>query len=344
MVAVAVGVLASGGPARAGNYDLQLLNLCPPTSSGTPECSWVGRNADGSLSGPVSPTADGQAAFRSLMSEMGVVIAPRLQTPADTLGYAGFQFSAEVGFTKINSSKSFWNGVEGHTAGAPAGTNSDTYLTTVGAFVRKGLWLPVPALEYGVGALNIVGTRMYAVQGYAKIALQEGFHGWWLPSFAVRGAVSQLLGTDQVDLTVFSIDGVISKAFGLAGTSRIEPFLGGNILLIDARSEVIDATPKCDAVAAEQGSDMAGNCAASQLGTSNDTFANFTFPEQSLITRYRLSGGFKLKMSVLFLVAEFDYTLAGKTNDGQQPTGQPQAVRDLSGGQQAYSLSFGFDF
>ena len=37
---------------------------------------------------------------------------------------------------------------------------------------------------------------MFALQGYAKLALQEGFHGWWLPSFAVRGAASQLLGTD----------------------------------------------------------------------------------------------------------------------------------------------------
>ena len=40
---------------------------------------------------------------------------------------------------------------------------------------------------------------MYAIQGYAKFALQEGFHDWVLPSFAVRGSASQLLGTGQVD-------------------------------------------------------------------------------------------------------------------------------------------------
>ena len=61
--------------------------------------------------------------------------------------------------------------------------------------MRKGLWLPLPAFEFGAGALSILGSHMYALQGYAKMALQEGFHGWWLPSFAVRGAASQLLGT-----------------------------------------------------------------------------------------------------------------------------------------------------
>ena len=91
---------------------------------------------------------------------------------------------------------------------------------------------------------------MYALQGYAKIALQEGFHDWVLPSFAVRGSVSQLLGTDQVNLTVWGVDVLASKAFGIGGTARIEPFVGWNILFIDARSGVIDTTPDCDAYAA----------------------------------------------------------------------------------------------
>jgi len=354
--------LASGGAATAANNDLKLLNLCPPGSGG--ECSWITRNGAGLISsptydatgkllpqamwseGPFDIPAEAQTAFRSLMSELGVAIAPRLQTPADTLGYAGFQFSAELGVTKINSSRAFWNGTEGHSSSAKDGDRADSYLTTVGGFVRKGLWLPLPAFEFGAGALNIVGSRMYVVQGYAKLALQEGFHGWWLPSFAVRGAVSQLLGTDQVDLNVYSLDFVLSKAFGLAGTSRLEPFVGGNVLFIDAQSNVIDATPTCDAYAAQvatSAKDVTG-CNPGQVGGTNDTFGNFTFPQQSIITRYRGSVGFKLKLSVLFLVGEFDYTKGGSSQDGKQPATQTQAVRDQSGGQQSFSLSAGFDF
>ncbi|HVR02938.1 MAG TPA: hypothetical protein VMT47_12450 [Polyangia bacterium] len=344
---------ASGGAALAGTNDLQLLNLCPPAGApalgGTPECSWIHRDANGLIvgsdgkPGPVTVPADGQAAFRSLMSELGVVIAPRLQTPADTLGYAGFQFSAELGVTKINQSRSYWNGVAGVDAGSPAGTRPDSYLTTVGGFVRKGMWFPLPAFEFGAGALNIVGSRMYVVQGYAKIALQEGFHGWWLPSFAVRGSASQLLGTEQVDLNVYGVDVLISKAFGLAGTSRIEPFLGWNVLFIDAQSGVIDATPGCDSYEVRQATDMnpvSSHCAAAQNGTWNDTSANFTFPQQDVITRYRWSGGFKLKLSVLFLVGEYDFVQAGRSRDGKQP----EAARDGSGSQQSFSLSAGFDF
>jgi hypothetical protein len=361
---VATGIaLASSGVARAGNNDLQLLNLCPqaaaPTLGGTLECSWVRRAAPGNMAGtpaglivgpddrtgPVTVPVEGQVAFRSLMSELGVVIAPRLQTPADTLGYAGFQFSAELGVTKINSSRSYWNGVAGFNPGGEP--RSDSYLTTVGGFVRKGMWFPLPAFEFGAGALNIIGSRMYAIQGYAKLALQEGFHGWWLPSFAVRGSVSQLLGTDQVDLNVYGVDVLISKAFGIAGTSRLEPFLGWNVLFIDATSGVIDATPSCDAFEVQQaapGTQVNDHCAPSQSGTTNDTFANFTFPQQSVITRYRWSAGFKLKMSVLFLVGEFDFVQAGRSQDGNQPSTQPEAVRDASGSQQSFSVSAGFDF
>jgi hypothetical protein len=362
----ASAALASGGVARAAKNDLQLLNLCTPaaaaTLGGTPECSWVQRAAPGNAQGTTpglivgddgkpgafSIPAEGQAAFRSLMSELGVVIAPRLQTPADTLGYAGFQFSAELGVTKINSAQPYWNGVEGVDPANPTAVRPDSYLTTVGGFVRKGMWFPLPAFEFGAGALNIVGSRMYAVQGYAKIALQEGFHGWWLPSFAVRGSVSQLLGTEQVDLDVYGIDVLISKAFGLAGTSRLEPYLGWNVLFIDAQSGVIDATPACDSYEVRQATDPAkavnSHCAASQNGTWNDTFANFTFPQQSIITRYRWSGGFKLKLSVLFLVGEYDFVQAGTSQDGKQPSTQTQAVRDRSGSQQSFSLSAGFDF
>jgi hypothetical protein len=345
-VAATAAALAAGGVAHAGKNDLQLLNLCdssPVTGLGgvTSECSWIHRGANGTLQSPVTVDADGQSRFRSLMSELGVVVAPRLQTPADTLGYAGFQVSAELGVTKINSSQPYWHGVEGFASGQ----TPDSYMTTVGAFVRKGLWLPLPAFEFGAGAVNIIGSRMYAVQGYAKLALQEGFHGWWLPSLAVRGSASQLLGTDQVDLNVYGIDVLISKAFGIAGTSRLEPFLGWNMLFIDAKSGVIDATPTCDAVNVRNGADVhdgiAGGpqCAAAQSGSSNDTLANFTFPQQDVITRQRWSAGFKLKLAILFLVGEYDFILAGHSRDGTQPE-----VKDGSGSQQSFSLSAGFDF
>lgn len=327
--------------ARAEKNDLNLLNLCPPSANG--QCSWVGR-----AGGQTTVTLDPEAAsrYRSLMSELGVVMAPRLMTPADTLGYAGFQFSAELGFTSINPSRqiggqSYWNGIEGVNPSNPNAVRPAGTLATLGGFVRKGLWLPIPALEFGAGAVSLLDSHMYAIQGYAKFALQEGFHDWVLPSFAVRGSASQLLGSSQVTMTIYGVDLVVSKAFSLGGTARLEPYLGWNMLFIDARSGVIDATPACDAYAqhaAAPGPDAPGGCSAADNGTWNDLGANFTFPSQSIITRQRWSFGAKLKLSVLFLTGELDYVQHGTSHDSSAD------ASDASGSQLSGSFSAGFDF
>jgi hypothetical protein len=346
--ALALAVALSGAlgarPAHAGKNDLNLLNLCHPANSmlgaGIQECSWIRRDPTTlAISQQVTPDAAAVSNFRSLMSELGVVIAPRLQTPADTLGFAGFQFSAELGMTKISHGQPFWDGVDGVSSSNPTAARPDAYLTTVGGFVRKGIWLALPAFEIGAGAVNLVGSSMFALQGYAKLALQEGFHSWPLPSVAIRLSGSQLVGTDQVDLTVVGFDAVISKAFSIGGTARLEPFLGWNLLVIDARSGVIDATPRCDAYALEHAA-APPSPYCGQAGTANDSLANFTFRRQDPITRQRFFGGFKLKLSVLFLAAEYDLIPAGRSRDDRQTDG----ARDESGQQQSFSFSTGFDF
>jgi hypothetical protein len=143
-----------------------------------------------------------------------------------------------------------------------------------------------------------------------------------------------------VSMTVYGVDVLISKAFSLGGTARIEPFFGWNVLFIDARSAVLDATPNCDAYAehaAQPGADAVGGCSMAGNGTWNDLGANFTFPAQDIIIRYRWSLGVKLKLSVLFLTAEGDFIQHGTTDDSQGDA-------DSSGSQKAFSLSAGFDF
>jgi len=114
VLAVALSSLVAAPPAHAGKNDLQLLNLCTPQlTGGIQECGWVQRDASGSIKAQVAPTPAALANFRSLMSELGVVIAPRLITPADTLGYAGFQFSGELGITTINNNRKVSNDASG---------------------------------------------------------------------------------------------------------------------------------------------------------------------------------------------------------------------------------------
>ena len=58
----------------------------------------------------------------------------------------------------------------------PAVGRPPEWLSTAGAFVRKGLWLGLPAFEVGAGVMSLLESNLLSWQGYGKLALHEGFH------------------------------------------------------------------------------------------------------------------------------------------------------------------------
>jgi hypothetical protein len=283
--------------------------------------------------------SQGRSDFRSLMSELGVVMGPRIPMPADTLGFAGFLVSGELALTQIGNNKSYWNGVAAVSPQSPDAARPDSTMTTAGVFLRKGIW---PVFEFGGGVVNLLGSQMLSWQGYAKFALHEGFHDLPFPSLAVRAAFAYVTGTDQVNLNTTSIDVLVSKGFGVLKTFRIEPFGGWSLLMIKAAGKLIDFTPLCDAhqaALASPGQASGGTCALAQSGTANDLLANAAFASQDIITRYRVFGGAKLKFGMLAVMAQYEVYLAGNSRDENVVS----AV-DQSGQQRAFSLSTGLEF
>ena len=340
-IGIALVSISVAETALAGRNDLKLLNLCPQAASaalGVQECRWVQRDDAGKVTG-VNIDSQGRSDFRSLMSELGVVMAPRVPMSADTIGFAGFQVSGELGLTQIGNNRSYWNGVNAVSPQSPNAARPDSTLTTVGVFLRKGIWFPAPSFEFGGGVVNLLNSQMLSWQGYAKFALHEGFHDLPFPSLAVRAAVSYLTGTDQVSLNTTSIDVLASKAFGVLQTLRIEPFGGWSLLMIKAGGKTIDFTPLCDSQAAlaSPGQQISSNCALAQSGTTNDLLANAAFASHEVITRYRVFGGAKLKFGMLAVIAQYEIYLAGHSRD------ETSAV-DQSGQQSALSLSTGLEF
>jgi hypothetical protein len=325
----------------AGRNDLNLVHLCPQAAApalGVQECRWVQRDASGMITG-VKIDSQGRSDFRSLMSELGVVMGPRIPMPADTLGFTGFLVSGELAFTQIGNNKSYWNGVAAVSPQSPDAARPDSTMTTAGVFLRKGIW---PVFEFGGGVVNLLGSQMLSWQGYAKFALHEGFHDLPFPSLAVRAAFAYVTGTDQVNLNTTSIDLLASKGFGVLKTFRIEPFGGWSLLMIKAAGKIIDFTPLCDARQANlasPGQPNGGNCAVAQSGTANDLLANAAFASQDIITRYRVFGGAKLKFGMLAVMAQYEVYLAGNSRDENVVS----AV-DQSGQQRAFSLSTGLEF
>jgi hypothetical protein len=320
---LAFGLLAlASSVARADDNDLVLARLAAPSTMNK------------------GVIADNQQ-FRSLTSELGIVFAPRNLAPADTLGFSGFQFSTEFSFTSINTDQPYWCATEESKDCMPSADKTykkTSLVPTFGIFARKGMWFPLPSFEIGGGAVHILSSRLWSAQAYAKFALQEGFQGWPIPSVAVRGAVSRLLGVEQLDLTDVSLDISASKRFAIQGTFSLAPYASYAFLWVIPRSQVIDRTPT---IAVK---DMPA-----------DISNNFTFPDQSNIVRHRFFAGVKLKYYVFAVTAEVDYAFAGSSVD--EPEGSPGPcdkataeqksvcnAEDKSGSQAAYSLSLSLDF
>jgi hypothetical protein len=278
--------------------------------------------------------------FRALASQLGVVLAPHLLAPADTLGFAGFQFDADVSQTSIDSIQPYWRVLAG--TRDPGGMNRIAHgagvLRTVGMFARKGLWFPAPSFELGAGAVHLVGSTIWAAQLYGKFAVHEGFHDLPIPSIAVRGGVSRMMNQRELDLTIGSFDVTVSRHLGIGGTWRLDPFAGYDLLIIVPRSQVIDATPDVDPLAP---------------GNQPDSANDFVFRDQANILRQRFLLGAKLQYAVLQITLEAQFALAGSSLDSRPGTTaacQPGSTttsceaRDTAASQTTISLSAGFDF
>ena len=320
---VAVALLAPGIAAADVN-DLVLSRLAVQTDDGAGGIKFVPQNAD----------------LRALSSQLGVVLAPHMLTPADTLGFGGFQFTVDYATTTIDPNAAYWRAREGSPdpAGAGGVAHGPAALNTVGFFVRKGMWFPVPAFEFGGGAVHLVDSNIWTGQLYAKLALHEGYHQLPIPSLSVRGAVSRMMTQRELDLTVASIDVLVSKHFGIGGTWRFDPFVGFDLLLIIPRSEVIDPTPQVDSL---------------EVGNEADSQKSFVFKNQANIYRNRFVVGAKLQYYILQLTIEADIATAGTSVDdriGTNDACMPQSLttncdaKDTAASQRTLSVSLGLDF
>jgi hypothetical protein len=318
----ALPLLVAGDlPARAGDNDLVLSRLADVVvdQDGTPVDA-VGANQD----------------FRSLASELGVVLAPRLSAPAHTLGLAGFEFSADLAWTQVHTDRRYWRALAGSPDPA-GGDHGGSFMNTVGLFARKGIWLPAPSFELGVGAVHLFDSRLWAAQGYAKLAVLEGYHDLEVPSIAVRAGLSRMMGSSEMELTVVSLDGSVSKSLGVGGVVNVAPYAGWNSLIIIPRSEVIDKTPQVD-----------------PRDDPRDADLNFVFADQDNILRHRLFGGVKLKHYIVSLSLEAALALSGRSQDDRggtdiacsqvaAPTSECDS-RDQSGAQLGLTATLGLDF
>ena len=304
--ALALGLLCPSGSAQAA-CSQQTVDVSNDLAL---ECLIGPRRAKESS----DPTLREQSMYRSLLSELSAVMALPILEPADTVGYSGFHFSFDVTATSVKKDNPYWSGYlqpDGNRSQAGVRHVSGSFLPVATIMLRKGMWTPLPPLpsvELGLGASNLLQSGIFALNGYFKLALHEGYHDLPIPSLALRASVSRIAGAPQVDLTVITAEGQVSKAFGVGGTFTLEPYVGGGVLFSIVRSQVIDTAPTIDLYRGPSPLPPTGYNPAEALAQKT------VFPTQDDIMRWRVFGGINLHYAIVSLTGYFGYFGVGADN------------------------------
>ncbi|MCA9550595.1 MAG: hypothetical protein KC933_11210 [Myxococcales bacterium] len=262
-----VAALCTGTPAWAGDLDFQLN---------------ASKNGQGILfdSCGAGCYQANEAAFRDFTTQLGFVLAPRMASPAETLGHAGFSVGAMWSGSFVSSDQNYWNVT--NRGQSPAGAKA--MLQTLQLDVRKGLPF---SFEVGANFMWLADSELFAPGLEVRWALQEGHP--YVPDLAVRGAVNHMVGNRDLLLTTVAVDGVLSKGFGLGGTVNLAPYVGWSLVMIAATSRVIDPTPLDE-------DDLAGN---------------LVFQERKATAKvgHKLTAGLRLLYSVLNVSVQGEFQM-----------------------------------
>ena len=165
-----------------------------------------------------------QSDFEDLSRQIGIAISYAPLAPAEPLGIIGFDVGIEVTAVDIDQDESFWTSAVGETP--------PSYLVIPKIHAQKGLPF---GFDVGLEYAKAPGTNIGFIGGELKWAFIKG--GMAIPSVALRGSYTQLLGVDDLDLKTYGVDLSISKGFGF-----LTPYAGVGQIWISSRekSDVIN--------------------------------------------------------------------------------------------------------
>ena len=144
-----------------------------------------------------------QAEFRLLSEDLGAAFSYKPLSPTAALGITGFDLGLEVTGTDVSKSAGALS-----RAGA-SGSTMDTLLVPK-LHLHKGLPL---GFDIAVFMANISAINASLVGGEVRYALIEG--GLATPAVGIRGAITNLNGSNQLSFSTRSVDLSISKGFAI---------------------------------------------------------------------------------------------------------------------------------
>jgi len=354
MGAMSSVVVVSRG-AMADSMDPALERLVHDVSGPTVPCSDRGRYRPGA-----QPCVFDDAAFKKIISQYGFAFAPLAMYPARTTGFGGFQMGIQAAYTNIDRKADYWqNGTQGpvdpNTGQNSIRNNSpDSWLQVYNFNVRKGLPF---GFELGVNIGYMVRTSIVSGGADVRWALLEGFRTGLLgvlPDLAIGAGVRTITGTSEMQLTVASGDGIVSKPIPIADSSVFTPYIGYQFIRIFGDSGLIDSTPATDAIGYcnYQGQKVPGGwtdpnlppgtkppgpytgqpvCGPSDNGTDGSPadLNNTKVFQRTRITRHRIVAGISYRYEMVVVGAQYitdlvDVASANSGEEAQALTGTPR--------------------
>ena len=272
---LALALLALAAPAGAQDMNIALSRLSLPGS-----CE-AGRGVQD------------DEAYRFVMTELAGAMTPPVLTPAGTRGVRGIYVGFETWFTGIESSEPAWHrAVEGD-GGSTDATRSrfvDNVIAWGRLNVRKGLPF---GFELGTNISYMANSTYWALGAEVRWAIFEGFRDGvgWIPDLAVRGAVQTLMGDGELNVTVPSVELILSEPFVIANTVELTPWVVGQVAFPIVDSELVDLTPETSA-----------------FGDNDDLNNNVVFPSLRS-TRWRLGAGLQIRYEWFTLLGNFMFDI-----------------------------------
>ena len=342
-------------PALAEPMDLALERLVQDPSCRTPS-----GQANPGASGFQTCVAD-DAAFKQLVNQYAMAIAPSAMYPAHTVGFGGFEIGIEAQYTTLNSDADYLQrGTRGsinESTGVADISNTDvaSMMQLYSFRIRKGFGF---GLETGLQFGYLVNTSIISGGLDVRLSLFEGFRRGipgFIPDIAGMGSVRTITGTAQAQLTVASVTGTMSKQITIADSGTLTPWAGYQYLWLFGDSGTVDFTPATDALdyCDYQGQNQPGYpdpgdvsgrdgtpiCGA---GGSFDDFNNNQVFTPARLERQRLLFGLNYKYDVLTVGGQFMFDVIPPAE--AQNNAEDSALLEDEPAQYSFALQVGAQF
>ena len=217
--------------ALAGKYDLTLQRMCARDGEGA--CLW---KPDGSRAIPDNKR------FEKFAKGFAAVMGPKIHTPAETLGWSGWNLGFEYTLNAISGGDAWDDALQGVERYDGIRGDKDAHapdtLHTVAFHMRKGLPF---STELGASLIYLIGSKMFTSGIEARCAFIEGIE--FVPDMAVAMHYNHLFGTDEMDMNTLAWDFNISYNFGVGGFIQLAPYTGYSLVYSMVAPHVVNPSP-----------------------------------------------------------------------------------------------------